>query len=475
MHTQGIRSFSSLRTALTSGESTVEEAVDSALSRLAAVEALNAVRHTRIDEVRREAAEADRVIAREGERAWHTRPLLGLPLTVKELTAVAGLPYSRGGDGPAGIAQQDAPAVRRLRDAGALVLGSTTSPAGGWCGAGLNGTRPPTTNPWNGQVTAGGSSGGAAAAVAAGFGLAATGTDGAGSVRIPASFCGVVGYKPTYGLVPYAPLSSEGLSHIGTLANTVADAAALLRVMAGPDSADPASLGVPAFGAADIAEDGEPLRIAWATTLGTPSPDPAVATVCRTAVERLAARGHLVEEIDPPAPDGYGSLATILATAEARSAAPQDDDRLHPVHRDVVRWGRGLSGIDLATAIEERARLCVAYDALLDTFDVLVTPTVPVLPFDSGLPAPAEYLARGSTQWLAWTPNTYTFNLSGQPAVTVPVGRSATGLPIGLQIAAGRHRDRKALRIASEVHGAAADQLASLPPQTPEVGASFGH
>ncbi|MET7573545.1 amidase family protein [Streptomyces sp. NPDC005492] len=475
MHIHRITSFESLRTALISGETTVQEATESSLSALDAAKELQAVRHTRLDEVRREAAEADRVLAREGERAWVTRPLLGLTLTVKELTAVAGLPHSRGREAPAEVARQDAPAVHRLRAAGALILGSTTSPQGGWCGAGLNGNRPPTANPWNTTLTAGGSSGGAAAAVAVGFGLAAIGTDGAGSVRIPASFCGVVGHKPTFGVVPYVPVSPEGLSHLGTLTSTVDDAAALVRAMAGPDPADPAGKGLPGQAAPGVPSADAPLRIAWTPSLGMASPDPAVLAACQAAVDRLADAGHLVEQVDPPAADGYPALATILATEEARTADPDDDDRLHPVHREVVRWGRSLTAVDLATAIGERARLRVAYDALLEAFDVLVTPTVPVLPFDVGLPAPADFLDQGATRWLAWTPNTYTFNLSRQPATTVPVGRTATGLPIGLQVVAARHRDHAALRIASEAHGAAVAAAAALPLPAFDVGASIGH
>ncbi|MFE2970168.1 amidase [Streptomyces sp. NPDC059340] len=475
MHIESIRSFDSLRKALVSGRLTVLDAVESALARLEAAEHLHAVRHTRHNEVRREAERADRIIGQEGERAWQNEPLLGIPLTVKELTAVAGLPHSRGGDGPAEVAQRDAPAVRRLRNAGALVLGTTSSPAGGWCAAGLNGTRPATVNPWNTRLTAGGSSGGAAAAVATGVGLAAVGTDGAGSVRIPASFCGVVGYKPTFGLIPYVPPSSEGLSHLGALANNVEDATALVDVMSGADPDDPSSMGMPSFSAPDRWGTGEPLRVAWAPSLGAASPEPAVLEVCRAALRWLADAGHHLEQVDPPSDDGYHALATILAAAEARTADPRDDNRLHPLHRDVVRWGRSLSAVDLATAIENRSQLTVAYDQLLDSFDVLVTPTVPVLPFDAESPAPAEFLARSSTSWLEWTPNTYTFNLSGQPAVTVPVGRTATGLPIGLQIAAARHQDPKALRLASEVHRAAPGLLSPFPRQTSEVGAGFGH
>lgn len=456
MRISGIRGFESLRAALASGESTVTEAVESSIAALPAAESLHAVRYTRVDEARKEAAEADRILARAGDRAWDRHPLLGLTVTVKELTAVAGLPYSRGNEGRAEVARRDAPAVRRLRAAGAVVLGTTTSPRGGWCGAGLNGSRPPTVNPWDTTLTAGGSSGGAAAAVAVGFGLAAIGTDGAGSVRIPASFCGVVGYKPTFGVIPYLPVSPEGLSHLGTLSRTVDDARALVRVMAGPDPSDPTSRDLPGYAVSDDPSAGPRLRVAWAASLGATAPDPVVMAPCQAAVDRLAAVGHHVEEIDPPAADGYSALAVILAAEEARGADARDDGQLHPVHREVVRWGRRLSAVDLAAAIEVRGRLRVAYDRLLDDFDVLVTPTVPVTPFQAHLPAPADCLDGDPPRWLAWTPNTYPFNLSQQPALSVPAGRTARGAPIGLQVVAGRHRDRTALRVAGEVHDAAA-------------------
>jgi aspartyl-tRNA(Asn)/glutamyl-tRNA(Gln) amidotransferase subunit A len=466
MHDEKIAKFSTLRDALASAGVTALEVIELMLARLADREDLHAVRHVRPDAVRREAEQADLAIRRAGARAWRARPLLGMPVTVKELTAVAGLPYSRGRDGPAEPAERDAPAVRRLRAAGALVLGTTSSPADGWCGASLNGSRPATRNPRDREVTAGGSSAGAAAAVAAGIGLGAIGTDGAGSVRIPASFCGVVGFKPTFGLVPYVPVSSEGLSHIGALASEVEDAAELVQVMSGADPADPASRTAPAFGPRPaLAGPGSgPLRVAWAPTLGAAAPGPEVLAPCRAALARLSAAGHSVEPVEPPAPDGYPALATILAAAEARTAAPRDDRRLHPVHRELVRWGRSLTAADLASAIESRALLAVAYDRLLDDFDVLVTPTVPVLPFGADAVAPAGFLARGATAWLEWTPNTYTFNLSGQPAVTIPVGQAGAGLPVGLQVAAARGHDRRALRLAAEVHRAA---VAAAPAPAP--------
>jgi aspartyl-tRNA(Asn)/glutamyl-tRNA(Gln) amidotransferase subunit A len=467
MHETGISSLSQLRAALLSGQVTALGTVEAALARLTELADLRITRHTRPDEVRREAESVDAAIRRDGERAWMNRPLLGMPLTVKELTAVAGLPYSRGGDGPAAPAEQDAPAVRRLRDAGALILGTTSSPAGGWCGASLNGSRPPTRNPWDPARTAGGSSGGAAVAVAAGVGLGATGTDGAGSVRIPASFCGVVGYKPTFGRIPYLPLSSEGLSHLGPLSNTVEDAALLAWVMSGADPGDPWSHPTGAVEQQEsqhlAAPVERPLRIAWAPSLGDCPVDPEVLRVCAAAVGHLADAGHTVTPVEPPAPDGYPALAVILAAAESRTADPSDDHLLHPMHRDVVGWGRTLSAVDLASAIDARARFTVCYDRLLCDFDVLVTPTVPVLPFEAEAPAPADFLGKGATQWLAWTPNTYAFNLTGQPAVSVPVGRSDGGLPIGLQVAAGRQRDSLALGLAAELQRAAVFQATPLP------------
>jgi aspartyl-tRNA(Asn)/glutamyl-tRNA(Gln) amidotransferase subunit A len=410
------------------------------------------MRHVCEHEARTEAAMLDALIARDGPAAAAGRPLFGTPITVKELVPVAGAPYSRGAEGMAPAADADAPAVRRLREAGCVVLGTTCSPADGWCASGINGSRSPTRNPWNPELTAGGSSAGSAVAVATGIGLASLGTDGAGSVRVPASFCGVVGYKPSFGQAPYLPLCADGLSHLGVLAGSVKDAAAAAAAIAGPDAADPSSL-LAVRGAADRPASGRTgrLRIAWTPTLGEASPSAESVGMCIDALRSLESAGHCIETIAPPAPDPYAALAVILGAAEARTAtvlAEADDS--HPVRAAIRRWAHRLTAADLAAALETKLQTTAAYTQALESYDVLTTPTVPGPPFAAEAPAPAEFLdpARG---WLHWTPNTYVFNLTGQPAITVPIGLTSAGLPVGLQVAAGRGRDATMLFVAAAV------------------------
>ncbi|MGW8725185.1 amidase [Streptomyces sp. NPDC055808] len=405
-----------------------------------------------------EAANADRLIETRGSAAWRERPLLGMPVSVKDLTATEGIRTTRGSllhhDT---VPDRDAPAVARLRAAGAIVIGKTNTTEGGWSAAGSNRLQGPTRNPWDLALTSGGSSAGAAASIAAGIGVAATGTDGAGSIRIPAAFCGVVGFKPTRGRVPYVPHSPEGLSHLGPLTRTVADAALMTEVMSGYDPRDPLSFGVPseplARDLAEVADRLPPLRIGWITSLGEPAPAPAEARRVRQAVAALEARGHLVEEIAAPFEDPYPALETILAAWEAAAHGPGLDRvaaLLDPGRLRVIEYGLGLGAAELATAYERRSLLRTQALTLMERYDLLAMPTVAVPPFAAGLHEPAVRVDKGRLSWLAWAPEAYVFNLTGQPAVTVPAGLSDTGLPLGLQLVGALGADLRVLAAAHQ-------------------------
>ncbi|MEW2412574.1 amidase family protein [Streptomyces sp. NPDC046866] len=413
-----------------------------------------------------EAEAADRLLHRLGAAAWRERPLLGMPVSVKDLTPTEGLRTTRGSLLHADtVPERDAPAVARLRAAGAVVIGKTNTTEGGWSAASVNRLQGPTRNPWDLSRTPGGSSAGAAASVAVGIGVGATGTDGAGSIRIPAAFCGVVGFKPSLGRIPYVPQSPEELSHLGPLTRTVADAALLTQVMSGHDPGDPLSFGLPAHlgagAAGDPAADLEAaagrltgLRIGWIPSLGAPAPEPGIAAAARRAVEALAARGHTVEEIDPPFEDPYPALEVILAAWEAAAHADDLDavaDRLDPGRLEVVRYGRGLSAARLAQAYEARSRLRARAQALMERYDLLALPTVAVAPFAAERHGPAAPVRKGALNWLAWAPEAYTFNLTGQPAVSVPAGLAPDGLPVGLQLVGARHADPTVLAAARQV------------------------
>lgn len=406
------------------------------------------------------AAAAEHRIRSLGDEAWEGRPLLGVPVSVKDLVRTRGIRTTRGSLlHQHWVPDEDAPVVERLRSAGAVVFAKTTTSEFGWSASTRSRVAPTTTNPWDRTRTAGGSSGGAAAAVATGVGPAAIGTDGAGSVRIPAAFCGVVGLKPSFGRVPYVPPSPEGLSHLGPLTRTVDDAALLLRVLSGPDVRDPFSLDGPSPGGPPHAPAGRagPLRIAWVRATGAVAPEADVLREATAAVAALEGLGHVVEEIGPPFADPYPALVTILASAEAAAHAG-DLERVRPLldqeRLEVIDHGTGLRAVDLAIAIEERAMLCQRLRRCMQDHDVLAMATVPVSPFAADLVEPPGTPGGGLPSWLAWAPHTYPFNLTGQPAVSVPAGTTDEGLPVGLQLVGDRLADDVVLQVARDVERA---------------------
>ncbi|HEU5111537.1 MAG TPA: amidase family protein, partial [Micromonosporaceae bacterium] len=332
-----------------------------------------------------------------------------------------------------------------LRTAGAIVTGKTNTSEDGWSGGCVNRLVGATANPWDPSRTPGGSSGGSAAAMAAGIGPLATGTDGAGSIRIPAAFCGVVGFKPSLGRVPYVPVSAELLSHCGVLARTVADAAAAFDVLAGPDPRDSFCLDGPPAPATS-----GPLRIGWVDGLGAPAPEPEIAGLARAAVAALGDFGHEIEVTTPPFDDPYQTLATILACADAAGHLDRPDP-VEPERWSAIRFGRTRSAVELAVAEQARTELCDRVRRRMARFDLLATPTVPIAPFPVDQHGPVPPVAKGDASWLAWTPNTYPFNLTGQPAISVPAGLTAGGIPVGVQLIGRWRADLTVLRAAAEL------------------------
>jgi aspartyl-tRNA(Asn)/glutamyl-tRNA(Gln) amidotransferase subunit A len=407
-----------------------------------------------VDGAMAQARAAERKLRAEGESALRAHPLLGVPVSVKDLTPTRGLRTTRGSLSLRDwIPDEDAPAVARLRAAGVVVLGKTNTSEGGWSAATRNRIAPPTANPWNLTRSAGGSSGGAAAAVAAGLGVAATGTDGAGSIRIPAAFCGVVGFKPTFGRVPYLPLSPERLSHLGPLARTVRDATILTEVMSGPDRRDPYSLHL-----GDRADASPPavLRIGWVARPGGTTPHPDVAARCAEAVATLSDLGHVVTELENPFEDPYPTLVTILAAAEAADQIAEHDSLADPDRLAVVAHGRRLTAAQLLRAERRRGQLIEQMHACMSRFDLLAMPTVAIEPFARAgwRPAPDPGNDPSALDWLAWASACYPFNLTGQPAASVPVGQGTTGLPVGLQFVGAWHRDGVVLHAAGVLEAA---------------------
>ncbi|MFJ6501916.1 amidase [Streptomyces sp. NPDC091879] len=452
------------------GEFGPEEVTRAALARAERVQpAVNAfVRLLADDALARARASADRW--RRGEPAGL---LDGVPVTVKDILLLRGHPTLRGSKtvNEQGRWDEDAPSVARLREHGAVFLGKTTTPEFGWKGvtdAPLSGV---TRNPYDVARTAGGSSGGSAAAVALGAGPLSLGTDGGGSVRIPAAFCGIFGLKPTYGRVPLHPASAFGtLAHVGPMTRDAADAALMLDVIGAPDARDWSALG-PANGSFVEALDGgvRGLRVAYSPSLGGQvAVAPAVAAAVRRAVERLAGLGAHVTEADPDFTDPVEAFHTLWFSGAARvtqQLGPERRALLDPGLREICGRGARYSALEYLAATDVRMALGRRMGLFHTEYDVLVTPTLPLTAFAAGVEVPAR---SGLRRWTGWTPFTYPFNLTQQPAATVPVGLDGDGLPVGMQIVASRHRDDLVLRTAHALYEAGAAGV--VPPAAPAPG-----
>ncbi|MFT2020045.1 amidase [Streptomyces sp. 796.1] len=431
------------------------EVVRAVLDRIATIQPLvNAF--TRVD--------AEEALHAAGESAarWargEPRGLLdGVPVSVKDMLLLRGGPTLRGSltlpvRGPWA---EDAPAVARLREHGAVFLGKTTTPEFGWKGVTDSPKDGVTGNPYDPALTSGGSSGGSAAAVAWGAGPLSLGTDGGGSVRIPASFCGVFALKPTYGRVPLYPASPFGtLSHVGPITRDAADAALLMAVISGPDWRDwsQAAPQVDDFRAA-IDQPLAGLRVAFAPTIGGARVDPQVAAAVRRAVTLLADLGAVVEEADPGFADPVEAFHVLWFSGAARVVQPLDAEHralLDPGLREVCAQGAAYSALDYLAAVDARMALGREMGRFHSRYDLLVTPTLPIPAFAAGVEVPPGWPGR---RWTGWTPFTYPFNLTQQPAATLPCGLTAGGLPIGVQLVAARHADALVLRAAHALYGA---------------------
>jgi len=411
--------------------------------------------------------------ARASEARWAKGealgPIDGVPTTIKELTAVKGIPWRRGskltGEAPA---TDEILVMRRLRAAGAVILGTTTSPEFGWKGVTHGPAFGNTVNPWGTDRASGGSSGGAGVAAALNMGVLHEGSDGAGSIRIPSSFCGVFGIKPTFGwLATDAPTPLRDMAHRGPLTRMVADSALFLNAVTGPspdglygDCPSP----VPDWtGAARGGVAG--LRIGYSRTFGYARVDPEVAAAVDRAAARLAAMGAVVEEADPGFASPLEALRVIWFSAMAVLVdrfAPTETDRarMDPGFVAVAEIGRRTSAADLLAAEQVRAELKVTMARFHARYDLLLSPTMPVTAIPAGIDFPE---GKGMTDWTDWSPFTYPFNMTGQAALSVPCGFDSGGLPIGLQMVAARFRDDLVLRAAAAYQAAYPEAFPDAP------------
>ncbi len=428
------------------------EVVDAVLDRLARVNPrLNAYVAITADSARKEARAAERALTRKGARPG---PLHGVPFSVKDLVATRGVATTFGTPlYKDNVPGEDAPMVERLKAAGAIMLGKTNTPTFGWIGATHNLLFGVTRNPWNPERTPGGSSGGASAAVAAGLGPLAIGTDGGGSIRIPASFAGIFGHKPSFGRIPVHPPSAAwSLSHIGPMTRTVADAALMLNVAAGPDERDQHSLPAERVDYVKALRGSlAGLRVAWSDDLGfAEALDPEVRAACAKAAGAFRELGCRLETVRPGWPSPRECWFEIFGGGIAVRLAPYLDRKseIDPGLYRIIEQTLANPPTKYVQAWFDRLAWAQHPRVLFEKYDLLLTPTVACPPFRVGLDNPTE-IGGQPVRPYAWVPFTYPFNMTGQPAASVPAGFTRDGLPIGLQIVGRRFDDAGVLRAAA--------------------------
>lgn len=429
------------------------EVVEAHLARLEQVQPqLNAFRTVDSDGARRAAAAS----ARRWADASALSPLDGVPVSVKDIVAVAGWSTSSGSATTDLdlLAPEDSPPVARLREAGAVLLGMTTTPEFGWKGMTDSPLCGVTANPWDLTRTPGGSSGGAGASLASGVGTVAFGTDGGGSIRIPASYCGLVGLKPTSGRVPQHPNDTlfGALVAGGPLARSVRDAATVLNELVKPDARDPWSQPFDGRDWRMGLDDGvRGMRIGVTTTLGGAAVrDREISDAVASTADHLADLGAHVTEagavFEPLRPRFEAHWKAGFARL-LRAVPSNRHHLLDPGFRTLAETGLTVDLDDIYAAQAARTELAATMRALHLGLDVLLTPTMPSLP----PPTDTVYHSDGFDRWADAVPFTLPFNLTGQPAASMPVAVSGSGLPIGVQLVASHHREDLVLRVARAV------------------------
>ncbi|MGB7450370.1 MAG: amidase [Ornithinimicrobium sp.] len=393
--------------------------------------------------------------ARRYEQGQPLGPADGVPTSIKDLFLTRGEPTLRGSllVDEAGPWEDDAPAVARLRESGAVFAGRTTTPEFGWKGVTDSRRHGVTTNPWSPEVTAGGSSGGSAAAVAWGMGTWSIGTDGGGSVRIPAAFTGTVALKPTRGRIPLWPSSPYGtLAHAGPMTRTVADAATLLDIIGVPDPRDGTHLPAAAPTAPGLDGGVAGLRVAYSPALGWDDQldvDSEVASSVARAAEALADAGAEVRQVDPPLGDrsrfegAFRRLWFTGAVAVLGAYGPGALEQVDPALAEQVRRYADCTAAEYLDAVAVRSDASRAMGLWHGDYDLLLCPTMPTSAFSAELPAPPGW---PDDLWPSWCPFTWPFNMTEQPALSLPCGFTAAGLPVGLQLVGRRHQDDVVLR-----------------------------
>jgi len=429
------------------------EIMDAVLSRIERLNPrVNAYCTLLAESARKQATEAEAKVMKGEELG----PLHGIPVSIKDLTFTRGVRTTFGSRIYENfVPDRDAVVVERLKAAGAIMIGKTNTPEFGFMGVTDNLLFGPTRNPWNLERHAGGSSGGAAAAVAAGMGPLAQGSDGGGSIRIPSSFCGVFGIKPSFGRVPRGPgfPDWQTLTHYGPITRTVPDAALALEVMAGRDDRDRWSL--PETGLrylSALGGDLKGLKVAWSPDLGYAVVDPGVLEVTSAAVATFETLGCTVEAAAPEARNPGRTFAAIWAVTFASRYMDKLEewrDQMNPRLVALIEQGKDRLVMDYARAAVGREEYCEQIQPFFERYDLLLTPSTAVPAFELDKFEVTEIAGVKGSPVLDWTPFSHPFNFTGQPAASVPCGWTDDGLPVGLQIVGRRFDDVTVLRAAA--------------------------
>lgn len=403
--------------------------------------------------------EADAALAQAKASAqrWakgrHVGNLDGIPFAAKDLSPLSSMPFRRGSIRTSDAPTDDTtPLLKHVQTAGAIIIGKTTTPEFGWKGVTDSPLTGVTRNPWNVARTTGGSSGGAGAAVASGMVPIAEGTDGAGSIRMPAAFCGVFGLYPTAGRIPYVPVSTLGtITQAGPMTRSVRDGALLFEAMMGDDPRDPINLPMPRRHWHDAMEGGvSGLKLAYAPHLNGAVPDADVTAALDRALGVLSDLGADIVEVDDMFPRPVRPVFEVIyATAMARIRAvyPNTGDvAVDPGFEAMADTGDTISAVSFAEALYERDVAATALNVFFQGFDALLTPQMPLTAFEAGHDFPPD---RGMSHWFDWSPYTYPFNFTNHPAATMPCGFGADGLPVAFQVVAPRYCEDRIFRIAA--------------------------
>jgi aspartyl-tRNA(Asn)/glutamyl-tRNA(Gln) amidotransferase subunit A len=403
------------------------------------------------DKAREQAIKAEAAVMRGNKLG----PLHGIPVSIKDVIFTMDIRTTGGSKiYERFIPQQDDIVVERLKAAGAIIIGKTNTSEFGWVAITDNPLFGMTRNPWNLKFTPGGSSGGAAASVALCMGSLAIGSDGAGSIRIPSSFCGVFGFKPSFGSVPQGPgfPGWETLSHIGPITRTVKDAALAMDAIAGRD--DRARFSLPDTRLSYLSSlDGDlkELKIAWSPELGHAIVDPQVLRVTEAAAKTFATLGATVEEAKPEPKNPEKAFSTYVGVRLATVLQDKMEEWKYQIDPGLTRFverHKDKLATEYAGASIELLEYWSGIYPLFEKYDLLLTPTVAVPPFELGSYGPRE-IAGSKVSPLGWMAFTYPFNITGQPAASIPCGWTDDCLPIGLQIIGRRFDDSTVLKAAA--------------------------